>query len=395
MNMKNLNPEKLTLATRLTQLGRSTQDQRGFVNCPVYRGSTVVFNSVEDLEHSRAEFAYGTLGTPTIKNLEDAWTELAGAAGTVMSPSGLGAVALALMTTLKAGDHLLMPDTVYRPTRSFCDLTLKKFGVTTTYYDPLVGEGIVNLLRPETTTLFLESPGSQTFEIQDVPLMTRIARERGIKTIIDNTWATPVFFQAHRHGCDLSVEAGTKYLSGHSDLLMGMVSANAETWRDLRATYDSMAMLPGAEDCFLALRGLRTLHIRLKEAETRALNIASWLAEQPEVKTILHPAFESCPGHHLWQRDFTGSTGLFSIILDPAYDKSAVTRMLDGLELFGMGYSWGGFESLIIPFNCRDYRTVTQWKEQGATLRLQIGLEDPQDLIADLRAGLDRLHGEE
>jgi len=392
VNMKNINPEKLTLATRLTQLGRSTQNQRGFVNCPVYRGSTVVFNSVEDLEHSRAEFAYGTLGTPTIKNLEDAWTELAGAAGTVMSPSGLGAVALALMTTLKAGDHLLMPDSVYRPTRSFCDLTLKKFGVTTTYYDPLVGEGIVNLLRPETTTLFLESPGSQTFEIQDVPLMTRIARERGIKTIIDNTWATPVFFQAHRHGCDLSVEAGTKYLSGHSDLLMGMVSANAETWPGLRATYDSMAMLPGAEDCFLALRGLRTLHIRLKEAETRALNIASWLAEQPEVKTILHPAFENCPGHALWKRDFTGSTGLFSIVLDPAYDKPAVTRMLDGLELFGMGYSWGGFESLIIPFNCREYRTATEWTEQGATLRLQIGLEDPQDLIADLREGLDRLH---
>lgn len=390
--MKNINPEKLTLATRLTQLGRSTQDQRGFVNCPVYRGSTVVFNSVEDLEHSRAEFAYGTLGTPTIKNLEDAWTELAGAAGTVMSPSGLGAVALALMTTLKAGDHLLMPDSVYRPTRSFCNLTLKKFGVTTTYYDPLVGEGIVNLLRSETTTLFLESPGSQTFEIQDVPLMTRIARERGIKTIIDNTWATPVFFQAHRHGCDLSVEAGTKYLSGHSDLLMGMVSANAETWPDLRATYDSIAMLPGAEDCFLALRGLRTLHIRLKEAETRALNIASWLADQPEVKTILHPAFESCPGHALWKRDFTGSTGLFSIVLDPAYDKPAITRMLDGLELFGMGYSWGGFESLIIPFNCREYRTATQWTELGATLRLQIGLEDPQDLIADLRAGLDRLH---
>lgn len=391
--MKNSNSEKLNLATRLTQLGRSTPDQRGFVNCPVYRGSTVVFNSVEDLEHSRAEFAYGTLGTPTIKNLEDAWTELAGAAGTVMSPSGLGAVALALMTTLKAGDHLLMPDSVYRPTRNFCDLTLKKFGVTTTYYDPLVGEGVIDLLRPETTTLFLESPGSQTFEIQDVPLMARIARERGIKTIIDNTWATPVFFQAHRHGCDISVEAGTKYLSGHSDLLMGMVSANAETWPELRATYDSMAMLPGAEDCFLALRGLRTLHIRLKEAETRALKIAAWLSEQPEVKTILHPAFESCPGHALWKRDFSGSTGLFSLILDPVYDKLAVTRMLDGLELFGMGYSWGGFESLIIPFNCQDYRTATQWKQQGATLRLQIGLEDPQDLMVDLRAGLDRLHG--
>lgn len=384
--------KQVQLATRLTQLGRNVKDQYGFVNGPIYRGSTVVFASVEDLEHSRAAFAYGTMGTPTIKNLEDAWTELAGAAGTVMSPSGQGAISLALMSTLKAGDHLLMPDTVYRPTRKFCDLTLKKFGVTTEYYDPLVGEGIIELMRPETSTLFLESPGSQTFEIQDVPLMTRLARERGIKTIIDNTWATPVFFQAHRHGCDLSVEAGTKYLSGHSDLLMGLVSANAESWPALRATYDSMAMLPGAEDCFLALRGLRTLHIRLQEAQNRALKIARWLAEQPEVKTLLHPAFESCPGHAFWQRDFSGSSGLFSLVLDPAWDKAAVTRMLDGLSLFGMGYSWGGFESLIIPFDCTDYRTATRWTHAGQTLRLQIGLEDPDDLIADLRQGLDRLH---
>lgn len=390
--MKNTQAEPLKLSTRLTQLGRNTKEQRGFVNSPVYRGSTVIFNTVEDLENNRADFVYGTLGTPTIKNLEDAWTELAGAAGTVMSPSGLGAIALALMTTLKAGDHLLIPDTVYRPTRSFCDRTLKKFGVTTTYYDPMIGAGIVALIRPETSTLFLESPGSQSFEIQDIPLFTEIARARGIKTIIDNTWATPVFFQAHKHGCDLSVEAGTKYLSGHSDLLMGLVSANAETWPELRATYDSMAMLPGAEDCFLALRGLRTLHIRLKEAESRALKVARWLEQQPEVKTILHPAFESCPGHEFWKRDFSGSTGLFSLILDPAFSKSAVTEMLNGLELFGMGYSWGGFESLIIPFDCSDYRTATTWHPAGRTLRLQIGLEDTDDLINDLRQGLDRLH---
>lgn len=390
--MKNTRSEPLKLSTRLTQLGRNTKEQHGFVNSPVYRGSTVVFDTVEDLENSRAAFVYGTLGTPTIKNLEDAWTEMTGAAGTVMSPSGLGAIALALMTTLKAGDHLLIPDTVYRPTRSFCNQTLKKFGVTTTYYDPMIGAGIVELIRPETSTLFLESPGSQTFEIQDIPLLTEIARSRGIKTIIDNTWATPIFFQAHQHGCDLSVEAGTKYLSGHSDLLMGMVSANAETWPELRATYDSIAMLPGAEDCFLALRGLRTLHIRLQEAESRALKVARWLEQQPEVKTILHPAFESCPGHEFWKRDFTGSSGLFSIILDPVFSKSAVTEMLNGLELFAMGYSWGGFESLIIPFDCSDYRTATRWQEAGKTLRLQIGLEDTDDLINDLRQGLDRLH---
>lgn len=390
--MKNMQSEPLKLSTRLTQLGRNTKDQHGFVNSPVYRGSTVVFDTVDDLENNRADFVYGTLGTPTIKNLEDAWTELAGAAGTVMSPSGLGAIALALMTTLKAGDHLLMPDTVYRPTRSFCHQMLKKFGVTTTYYDPMIGAGIIELIRPETSTLFLESPGSQTFEIQDIPLLTEIARQHGIKTIIDNTWATPVFFQAHKHGCDLSVEAGTKYLSGHSDLLMGLVSANTETWPELRATYDSMAMLPGAEDCFLALRGLRTLHIRLKEAESRALKVARWLEQQPEVKTILHPAFASCPGHEFWKRDFSGSTGLFSIILDPVFSKAAVTEMLNGLRLFAMGYSWGGFESLIIPFDCSDYRTATTWQQAGKTLRLQIGLEDTDDLINDLRQGLDCLH---
>ena len=380
-----------SLATQLTRLGRDHDMQHGFVNMPVFRGSTVVFKTMADLEANRGRYTYGTKGTPTIEALENAWSELSGAAGTVISPPGLGALALALFTTLKSGDHLLMPDSTYQPTRRLCDNLVKKFGVEVSYYDPLVGADIVELLKPNTSTIFLESPGSQTFEVQDVPAITAVAKARGIKTILDNTWATPVFFRAHEHGCDLAVEAGTKYLGGHSDLLMGLVTANAETWPELRKTYDSMAMLPGAEDCFLALRGLRTLHLRLEEAQRRGLEMAHWMAAQPEVATVLHPAFPDCPGHEIWKRDFTGSTGLFSVILKPGYSKQNLAHMLDNLDIFGMGYSWGGFESLIIPFDCTSYRTATCWNPDGLALRLQIGLEDMEDLKRDLRAGLDRL----
>ncbi|KAL1110024.1 hypothetical protein AAG570_014178 [Ranatra chinensis] len=382
------------ISTELTQLGRNPHEQAGFVNTPIYRGSTVVYKTVDDIKHSRARFSYGTDGTPTIANLEDAWTTLSGAAGTVLSPSGLGSIALALLAMVKAGDHILVTDSVYRPTRQFCANMLSRFGVETTYYDPLIGIGIERLIRPNTTVIFLESPGSQSFEVQDVPGICSVAKKHGVKTIIDNTWATPLFFRAHEHGCDLSLEAGTKYLGGHSDLLLGLISANAETWPALRTTYDSMSMLPGAEDCFLALRGLRTMHIRLKEAEKRGLDIAHWLQERPEVSTVLHPAFPECPGHNFWKRDFTGSSGVFSIVLDKKYTPRGVAAMLDHLQIFSMGYSWGGFESLIIPFDCSTYRTVTTWNPGGLTLRLQIGLEDPDDLKADLDAGLSRLRKE-
>mgnify|MGYP001205238192 FL=1 len=378
--------------TKLTQLGRDPSKQTGFVNGPIYRGSTVVYPTLDDINHRRAEFTYGTAGTPTIRDLETAWTNLTGGAGTVLSPSGLGSIALALLTTLKAGDHLLMPDSVYSPSRNFCEQFLTKMNVQTTYYDPLIGENIRELIQDNTTVLFLESPGSQTFEIQDIPLLTKIAKEYNIATIIDNTWATPLFFDAHKHGCELSIEAGTKYLGGHSDLLLGMISANEKWWQPLRTTYDLFAMLPGAEDCFLALRGLRTLHIRLKEAEQRALEMAKWLQTQPEVSRVLHPALPDCPGHEIWQRDFTGSSGLFSIILKPEIQKEKLANMLDHMQIFSMGYSWGGFESLIIPFDCRTYRTATSWNPEGLALRLQIGLEAIEDLKTDLRTGFDRLH---
>ncbi len=387
----NDNGNPIGVGTLLTQLGRMSDTHHGFVNTPVYRGSTVLFKTLDDLERGRARYTYGTAGSPTLESLESAWTRLTGGAGTVLCPSGLGAVAMALMSTLKHGDHLLMPDSVYSPTRSFCANFLDRFGIETTYYDPLLGARLASLVKPNTSTIFLESPGSQTFEIQDVPAITRLSRERGIKTIIDNTWATTLLFSAHEHGCDLAVEAGTKYLGGHADLLLGLVSANAETWPALKRTHQSMAMLPGPEDCQLALRGMRTLHVRLREAQASGLEMARWLQGQPEVATLLHPAFPSCPGHELWKRDFKGSTGVFSIILRPGFTHQGLSNMLDHLSVFGMGYSWGGFESLIIPFDCRGYRTATRWNPDGFALRLQIGLEDLDDLKADLRAALDRL----
>lgn len=383
--------QQVHISTMLTQLGRSPEEQCGFVNTPVYRGSTVVFKTVDDIENARSRFMYGTHGTPTIANLEDAWTALSGAAGTVLSPSGLGAVSLALLSVLKAGDHLLMPDCVYRPARMFCAGMLARFGVETTYYDPLIGAGVKQHIKANTSVIYLEAPGSQSFEVQDVPAIVKVAKEHGLKTVMDNTWATPIFFRAHEYGCDLVVEAGTKYLGGHSDLLMGMVSANAETWPQLRAAYDQMSMLPGAEDCFLALRGLRTMHLRLKEAEKRAMEIAGWLKNRPEVIKVLHPAFPDCPGHEIWKRDFTGSSGLFSIVLDPKFTKKDRAAMLDHMSLFSMGFSWGGFESLMVPFDCSPYRTVTEWKPGGLTLRLQIGLEDTDDLKQDLAEGFARL----
>jgi cystathionine beta-lyase len=353
--------------TRLVHAGRVPFDQHGFVNTPIYRGSTVLFPTTDDLNHRRGRYVYGTTGTPTTEALEVAWTDLSGAAGTVLTPSGLAAVSLALMAALKSGDHLLVTDSAYRPTRIFCDTILRRFGVETTYYDPLIGSGITELFRPNTAAVFTETPGSQSFEMQDVPAIAAAAHARGALVLMDNTWATPLFFPPHERGVDIAVEAGTKYLSGGSDLLLGLVSANERCWRRLRQTFDAFAIPPGPEDVFLALRGLRTLSVRLKEHERQARDMAHWLVARPEVDAVLHPALDTCPGHDIWRRDFSGSTGLFSVILKPASDE-AVAAMLDGLELFGMGYSWGGFESLVIPFDCSLYRSATTWRPNGPDL---------------------------
>jgi cystathionine beta-lyase len=391
--MKKMTPEiaaRMGTRTRLVHAGRDPSEQFGFVNTPIYRGSTVLSPTMHDLTHRTGRYLYGTRGTPTTDALETAWSELCGAAGTVMVPSGLAAIAVALLSCLKSGDHLLVSDSVYRPTRVFCDGMLKRFGVETTYFDPLVGAGIESLIRPNTTAVFTEAPGSQSFEMQDVPAIAAAAHRHGAVVLMDNTWATPLFFSPHAMGVDLCIEAGTKYLSGSSDLLLGLVSANERCFPALRDAYDAMAICPGPEDVFLALRGLRTMHLRLKEHEKQALAVARWLETRPEVKQVLHPALESFPGHEIWKRDFSGSSGLFSIVLHPA-PTHAVAAMLDDLSLFGMGYSWGGFESLIVPFDCSSYRTATKWNPGGPALRLQIGLEDVADLTADLDAGFARL----
>ena len=376
--------------TKLVHAGRHPFEHHGFVNTPIYRGSTVLYPTYADLLARNARFAYGTVGTPTTEALESAWTEIADAAGTVLAPSGLAAIALALLTVVRAGDHILVSDSVYRPTRNFCDTILKRMGITTTYYDPLIGSGIETLCRPETHLIFLETPGSQSFEIQDVPAIVTVAKAKGLCTIIDNTWATPLFLSPHGLGVDMAIEAGTKYLSGHSDLLLGLVSANAAWYGRLRATYDTFSMCPGPEDVFLALRGLRSLELRLNEAQRQGLIIAEWLAGRKEVAQVLHPALPSCPGHAIWKRDFTGASGLFSVLLAPC-SQTALAAFLDGLTLFGMGYSWGGYESLVIPFDCRGYRTATTWEPPGPALRFSIGLEDAEDLKADLAAGFARL----
>lgn len=377
--------------TKLVHAGRHPFEQYGFINTPIYRGSTVLFPTYADLVRRNARYPYGTVGTPTTEALETAWTEFAGAAGTVLAPSGLAAITLALLTVAGAGDHILVTDSVYRPSRNFCDTVLSRLGITTTYYDPMIGEEIESLVTDKTRLIFLETPGSQSFEVQDVPAIVAVAKKKGIATILDNTWATPFFLPPHEQGVDMAVEAGTKYLSGHSDLLLGLVSANETWYPKLRAMYESFAMCPGPEDVFLALRGMRTLALRLKEAEKQGLAIAEWLSMRKEVQQVLHPAFPSCPGHAIWKRDFLGSSGLFSVILKPC-SQAALAAFLDGLTLFGMGYSWGGYESLVIPFDCRGYRTATEWNPAGHALRFSIGLEDPDDLKADLEAGFARLN---
>ncbi len=376
--------------SRLVNLGRDVEFSQGFVNVPPFRGSTVLYPDVATLKSRAQRYTYGTHGTPTTDALSSAWTDLTGGAGTMLVPSGLAAVVVALMTALSAGDHLLVTNSAYSPTRLFANKTLKRMGVETTYYDPAVGAGIEALMRPNTKAVLTESPGSETFEIQDVPAIAEVAHARGACVIMDNTWATPLFFSPHAHGVDMAVDAGTKYLSGASDLLLGLVSANDAWFKRLYRCVDLMAIPPGPEDVFLALRGLRSMELRLREAERQGLALALWLRGRPEVSRVIHPALPDHPGHALWKRDFTGSSGLFSVVLKPVSD-AAVAAFLDSLELFGLGYSWGGYVSLAIPFDCTAYRTATRFSPGGPTVRFNVGLEDIEDLKADLDRGFARL----
>ena len=374
--------------TRLVVGGRDPFAYHGFVNPPVYHASTVLYPSAEDLIAHRARYQYGRRGTPTSEALEGAIQAIEGpgCAGVALVPSGLSAIATALLAALKSGEHLLVTDSAYRPTRTFCDGVLARLGIETTYYDPLIGAGIAGMFRPNTRTVFVEAPGSQSLEMQDVPAIAAAAHERGLTVLMDNTWATPLYFQAFAKGVDLSVQAGTKYIGGHSDVMLGTISANASLWPRLKETVTTMGLCVGPDDMYLALRGLRTLGVRLERHRQSALTLARWLRERPEVRRVLHPALDDDPGHAIWRRDFTGSSGLFSVVLEPI-GEAAVGALLNALELFGMGFSWGGYESLVILFDCAGYRTATRWAPGGPTLRFHIGLEDPNDLIADLERG--------
>lgn len=377
-------------ATEVVVAGRDPGEQHGFVNTPIYRGSTVLSPTVADFQGKKQRFVYGRRGTPTTEALADAITALEGGAGTALTSSGLSAITTAIMSVARTGDHILVADTVYGPNRHFCDTILKGFGVETTYYDPLIGGGITALFRPNTRAVFLESPGSLSFEVQDVAATAGEAKKRKIAVLMDNTWATPIYFRPHDHGADLSIQAGTKYLGGHADANLGTISATADYWPRVKETAGSLGLNPGPEDVFLMLRGLRTLKVRLDHHMASGLKVARWLESRPEVLRVLHPALESHPQHVLWKRDFSGASGLFGVVLKPR-PQASVNAFIEGLELFGIGASWGGYESLIIPFDCTKIRTATQWSPGGPTVRLHIGLEDPDDLIEDLENGLKRL----
>ena len=377
--------------TRLVHGGRRPEWRGRLVNPPVHRASTILFDSVAEMRAAAPElgkYYYGLHGTPTQWSLSEALTELEpGAGGTMLYSSGLAALTAALLTVLSAGDELLVPDSVYHPTRRFCDGFLRRYGIATTYYDPLVGAGIAELIGGRTRAIFLESPGSLTMEVQDVPAICAAAKARGVAALLDNTWATPLFFPALAAGVDLSILAGTKYVGGHADLMLGAVTATPELYPRLERTSWDLGHSVGPDDAWLAARGLRTMAIRLRRHEESALAVARWLKEQPQVAAVLHPALPDCPGHEHWLRDFCGASGLFSFVLRGGGDAECV-RFVESLELFGIGYSWGGYESLVVPAEPGRLRTVTSWKAAGPLVRLHIGLEDPDDLIADLAAGL-------
>ena len=380
-------------ATRLVAGGRRKEWTAGVVNTPVWRASTILY---DDVAHLRATGArdthhrlfYGRRGTPTQWSLADALTELEpGAEGTFLYPSGVAAVSTCLLTLLSPGDELLLVDSAYDPTRALADRLLARMGITTRYYDPLIGAGIAGLIGERTRVIFMESPGSLTFEVQDVPAIVAAARARGVATVIDNTWATPLLFPVIGLGVDYAILACTKYVGGHSDVMMGSVTAGPGRFAGLRDTSFQLGQVVSADDAYLASRGLRTMGVRLKQHEASALTIARWLADRPEVARVLHPALPSCPGHDIWRRDFHGAAGLFSFALAGGGDAPR-TALIDALTHFGIGYSWGGFESLAVPVDPQRHRTATTPDFAGPLVRLQIGLEDADDLIADLARGL-------
>lgn len=385
------------VSTKVVSAGRESKWTKGVVNPPVMRASTVVFDSVAEMKKATRERAkqtlfYGRRGTDTSFAFQDAMTQVEGGAGCALYPCGTAAISGALLSFLQAGDHLLMVDTAYEPTRDFCDKMLTKLGIETTYYDPMLGADIESLFKPNTKVVFTESPGSITMEVQDVPAIAEVAHRHDAIVMLDNTWGAGILFDPFAHGVDISIQAATKYIVGHSDVMLGTATATEELWPQLRENSYLLGQCTSPDDLYMALRGLRTLDVRMKQHQANAKKVAEWLLTRPEVGHLRHPAYDSCPGHEVWKRDFTGHNGLFSFVLNRGHE-AATTAMLDGMKHFKMGYSWGGYESLILAvYGINRIRSATKWEAKGPLIRVHIGLEDADDLIADLEAGFERLN---
>jgi len=394
--------------TLITKAGRNPAKHAGAVNPPIYQTSTVIFPTWEAYEEAERgkhfyeetegtntpDLSYAISGTPTTFALERALAELEGEGGAVIVPSGLSAIAVAIQSFVASGDHILVTDSVYGPGRRFCNKELKRFGVEVEFYDPLIGGEIKKLIKPNTKLVFLESPGSMTFEVQDIPAITQAVKSvrEEIVTVMDNSWATSLFFQPYKYGVDVSLQAITKYIAGHSDIIMGVVFARgSEHLKKIAATFRNTGLHVHPQACYQALRGLRTMATRLKAHQAAALQIAKWLEKHPKVSEVIYPALKGAAGHEIWQRDFSGASSLFAFILDKKYERESISRMLNNMEIFGIGCSWGGYESLIIHFDPSVIRTATRWQKPGSAIRIYIGLEDPDDLILDLEKGLGRL----
>jgi cystathionine beta-lyase len=378
--------------TLLTHSGRHPHDHFGIVNTPVFRASTILQPNMAEYKRTKGprEPRYGRRGTPTTFTLEDMISDVEGAAGCMLCASGLNAVSLAVMSQVKSGDHVLMADCVYGPARNLANNVLPRMNVTTTFFDPAIGAGIGEMIQSNTTVVYLETPGSQTFDMQDIPAIAAFAKAKGVVVMTDNTWGTPLFFKPFEHGCDISIHAATKYIVGHSDAMLGAVSYTAEMEESIRNMAGWLGIFAGPDDVYLGTRGMRTMAVRLKQHQESALLMADFLLSRPEVDRVLYPPHPTSAGHEIWKRDFTGGSGLMGVVLKPV-SEPAVAAMLDGLELYGMGASWGGFESLILPADPSGNRTATKWDEKGQLLRIHVGLENIDDLTEDLGAGLDRL----
>ena len=381
--------------TALVHTGRDPATQHGIVNPGVFHASTIVFPSIAAMREAQADpyrkYYYGRLGTPTTRALEAAVAEIEGGERCVATGSGVAAIVAAVIGFLKSGDHMLVVDSVYGPARRFFNDTLRRFGVEVQYYDPLIGGAIAGLIRPATRLVYCESPGSGSFEVQDIPAIAGAAKAKGARVVLDNTWASPLYFKPFGHGVDVSVQAATKYIVGHSDAMVGTITTTNEVFDTVRAAARDLGAPPGPDDCYLALRGLRTLGVRLARHQETGIRLARWFEARAEVHQVLHPALPGCAGHAIWKRDFLGASGLFSIVLKD-FPAHAVEAMVDGYEQFGIGFSWGGFESLVLPVHPEAGREVTTWEAPGPTLRYHAGLEHPADLIADLEKGFERLH---